>query len=59
MKKLIALLLVCGFAVAFTSCGKKAEEASEATEEVVEDAVDAVEAAVDSATQVIDSVATE
>jgi hypothetical protein len=44
MKKLIALLAVCGFALAFVACGKKAEPAAEAvdsaattTEEVVVD----------------------
>jgi hypothetical protein len=26
MKKVIALLFVCGFAIALVSCGKKAEE---------------------------------
>ena len=38
MKKVIALLAVCGFALAFVACGKKAEPAAEetapATEEV-------------------------
>ena len=43
MKKLIALLAVCGFALAFVACGKKAEPAAEAvdsttTEEMVVDA---------------------
>lgn len=42
MKKLIALLAVCGFALAFVACGKKAETAEEtapaATEEVVDSA---------------------
>lgn len=28
MKKVIALLFVCGFAIALVSCGKKAEEAT-------------------------------
>lgn len=28
MKKVIALLAVCGFALAFVACGKKAEEAA-------------------------------
>lgn len=34
MKKLIALLMVCGFAFAFVACGgeKKAEENTEATQ---------------------------
>jgi len=42
MKKLIALLAICGFAYAFAACGKKAEPAAEAvdsaaTEDVVVD----------------------
>jgi hypothetical protein len=42
MKKLFALLAVCGFALAFVACGKKSEPAAEAvdsaaTEEVVVD----------------------
>ena len=28
MKKVFALLAVCGFALAFVACGKKADEAS-------------------------------
>lgn len=28
MKKVIALLAVCGFALAFAACGKKADEAT-------------------------------
>ena len=31
MKKIIALLAVCGFAFAFAACGKKAEPAAETT----------------------------
>jgi hypothetical protein len=39
MKKVIALLAVCGFALAFVACGKKAEEASTGdTTQVVETA---------------------
>jgi hypothetical protein len=33
MKKLIALLAVCGFAFAFVACGKKTEEAAAPTED--------------------------
>ena len=49
MKKLIALLAVCGFALAFVACGKKAEPAAEAvdsaaTEEVVVDSASDVPA---------------
>ncbi|HEY9048795.1 MAG TPA: hypothetical protein VIN08_22980 [Ohtaekwangia sp.] len=32
MKKLIALVAVCGFAIAFAACGKKAEPAAEAVD---------------------------
>jgi hypothetical protein len=46
MKNLIALLAVCGFALAFVACGQKSETAAEAvdssatsTEEVVVDSV--------------------
>ena len=49
MKKLIALLAVCGFALSFVACGKKAEPAAEAvdstattTEEVVADSASEV-----------------
>ncbi|WP_276367635.1 hypothetical protein [Chryseolinea sp. H1M3-3] len=51
MKKIIALLAVCGFALAFVACGKKAEPAAEAvdsaattTEEVVVDSASEVSA---------------
>ena len=33
MKKLIALLAVCGFAFAFVACGKKTEEAAAPAED--------------------------
>jgi len=32
MKKLIALLAVCGFALAFVACGKKAEPVTESAD---------------------------
>jgi PBP1b-binding outer membrane lipoprotein LpoB len=54
MKKLFALLAICGFAFAFVACGKKSEPAAEAVdsaatteEEVIESEVDTL--AVDSA----------
>jgi len=53
MKKLIALLAVCGFAIAFAACGKKAETASD----VVDSAAAAVETVADSAIEAIDSTA--
>ncbi len=57
MKKIIALVAVCGFAFAFAACGKKAETAVEETpvvEEVVVDSA-ATEEMVDSAAVLIDS----
>jgi hypothetical protein len=48
MKKLIALLAVCGFALSFVACGTKSEPAAEAidstsTEEVVVDSASDME----------------
>jgi len=60
MKKIIASLIVCGFAVAMVACGGKKEEAAEAVESVateVEAVVDSAAAVVDSAAVVVDSVA--
>jgi len=45
MKKLIALLAVCGFAIAFAACGKKAEPAAEATDSVATEAPAVVDSA--------------
>ena len=64
MKKLIALLMVCGFALTFVACGgQKSEEAAEsvesATEEAVESTEEAVEEAADSVEEVVDTVAAE
>ena len=42
MKKLIMLLAVCGFAVAFVACAKKAETAVEEAAPAVEEVVDSV-----------------
>jgi len=53
MKKLIALLAVCGFALAFVACGKKAEPAAEA----VDSTATSTEVVVDSAAEVVDSAA--
>jgi len=52
MKKLIALLAVCGFALTFVACGKKAEPAAEAVDSTTTEAV-----VVDSASDLIDTVA--
>ena len=50
MKKVIALLAVCGFALAFVACGKKAEEASAVdTTKVETPAIDTAATAVDTA----------
>jgi len=53
MKKVIALLAVCGFAIALVACGKKAET----TEATVDSAAVATEVVVDSAAAVVDSAA--
>ena len=54
MKKLIALVAVCGFAFAFAACGKKAETA----ETTVDSAAVVTEEVIDSAaTTPVDSVA--
>ncbi len=54
MKKLIALVAVCGFAFAFAACGKKAETA----ETTVDSAAVVTEEVIDSAATTVDSVAT-
>jgi hypothetical protein len=53
MKKIIASLIVCGFAVAMVACGGKKEEAAAAVDSVATE----VEAVVDSAATIIDSAA--
>jgi hypothetical protein len=50
MKKVIALLFVCGFAIALVSCGKKAEETTTTVDTtVVEETVVADTTVVDTA----------
>lgn len=44
MKKIIALLAVCGFAFAFAACGKKAEPAAETADTTAVEAPAPVEA---------------
>ena len=56
MKKLIALLAVCGFALAFVACGKKAEPAAEAVDSA---ATTTEEVVADSASEVGDSTAVD
>lgn len=53
MKKLIALLAVCGFALSFVACGKKAEPAAEAVDSTATES----EVVVDPASEVVDTVA--
>lgn len=56
MKKLIAFVAVCGFALAFVACGQKAETAVEETAPAaVEEVVDSI--SVDSAAVLVDSAA--
>ena len=54
MKKLIALLAVCGFAWTFVACGKKTEPAAESVDPASTEAV-----VVDSASDVVDTVAVD
>ncbi len=61
MKKLFALMMVAGFAVAIVACGgKKAEDAAAAVDSVATEATEVVDSAaevVDSAAAVVDSAA--
>lgn len=60
MKKIVASLIVCGFAVAMVACGAKKEEAAAAIDSVateVQEVVDSAATVVDSAAAVIDSAA--
>ncbi|WP_073134433.1 hypothetical protein [Chryseolinea serpens] len=52
MKKLIAFVAVCGFALAFAACGKKAETAESNVDSA---AVEAAAPAVDSAAAAADT----
>jgi len=54
MKKLIALFAICGFALAFVACGKKAEPAAEAVDSAATE-----EVVVDSASNTVDTVAVD
>jgi hypothetical protein len=56
MKKLFALLAVCGFTLAFVACGKKAEPAAEAVDST---ATTTEEVVIDSASDVMDTVAVD
>ena len=56
MKKIIASLIVCGFAVAMVACGGKKEEAAAAVDSVAT-VVDSAATIVDSAAVVVDSAA--
>jgi hypothetical protein len=59
MKKIIALLAVSAFALAFVACGKKAETAVEETPAATEEVVDSAAATVDSAAVAVDSAAAQ
>lgn len=55
MKKIVASLIVCGFAVAMVACGAKKEEAAAAADSVATE----VQTVVDSVATVVDSTATD
>ncbi|HNV27628.1 MAG TPA: hypothetical protein PKJ83_00745 [Cyclobacteriaceae bacterium] len=58
MKKIIASLIVCGFAVSMVACGAKKEEAAAAVDSVATTVMDStVDAVVDSVSAVVDSAA--
>ena len=57
MKKVIALLAVCGFALAFVACGKKADEAAAQDSTTVETVVTPDTAKVDTAATATDTAA--
>ena len=57
MKKVIALLAVCGFAIALVACGKKAEEASSTTDTTTVVETPAVDTTAADTTAVVDSAA--
>ena len=59
MKKLIALVAVCAFALAFVACGKKAETAVEETPAATEEVVDSAAAPADTAAVAADSAAAQ
>ena len=59
MKKIIALLAVSAFALAFVACGKKAETAVEETPAATEEVVDSAASTVDSAAVAVDSAAAQ
>jgi hypothetical protein len=56
MKKVIALLAVSAFALAFVACGQKTETAVEESTEPVEEVVDSAESVVDSTAMEVDAV---
>ena len=58
MKKIIALVAVCGFALAFVACGKKAETA-ETPAAAEEQVVDSAASEVDTAAVAVDSAAAQ
>jgi len=57
MKKLFALMMVAGFAVAIVACGGKKEEAAAEVVDSAATVVDSAAAVVDSAAAVVDSAA--
>jgi len=59
MKKIVASLIVCGFAVAMVACGAKKEEAAAAIDSVAkEEAAAAIDSVANAAQEVVDSAAT-
>ncbi|MCW5912106.1 MAG: hypothetical protein KIT62_13620 [Cyclobacteriaceae bacterium] len=55
MKKIVASLIVCGFAVAMVACGAKKEEAAAAVDTVATDIQATIDSVADSVNAVVDS----
>lgn len=55
MKKIVASLIVCGFAVAMVACGAKKEEAAAAIDSVATEVQTTIDSVTDSANSVLDT----
>ncbi|MBX2915349.1 MAG: hypothetical protein KF856_08790 [Cyclobacteriaceae bacterium] len=56
MKKIVASLIVCGFAVAMVACGAKKEEAAAAVDSVTTEVVATVDSLADTLKTAVDSI---
>ncbi|MBX2897304.1 MAG: hypothetical protein KF763_17800 [Cyclobacteriaceae bacterium] len=56
MKKIVASLIVCGFAVAMVACGAKKEEAAAAVDTVATEVLTTVDSLADTLKTAVDSI---